>query len=726
MSNNPPTPLDAFFQKTVQQGGSSLPARPLINFLGSVSCADNPANNSTDVTISGGGSGGQYSVAVSNGLNSNLQTNGLTTIRLTTATGTFSIGGFALPGGAQPAAGALLLVENTTGESWSLVNEDSGSTPKYRVDTQRGADVILPAGPRGSAFFVYDAGDQAGVGRWVLHSIGQLPRSLNARDFGCYGNGTTDDTTAANACLAAAAALGAEAYFPYGTYVFSGNLTPGSGVRIVGDKASGASSLPGTIFQFSAGGIQINGVHNEIRDVLVVLGVSAGPALDFLATFNNAYHFFERLDIQNANTAVPMIRVGTTSSPSFLIGAQFKDCRWTHATGATQPGVLMVGDNGTLSNVRFQGIWCQSDLTATAPFFLLVGQSSENGPGGVTNANFQDLVIEQCIAGAIWLQSAQRCRISNVWIGDIAPNAPTGPMISFSKDATATYSVASSNIVVDTVQADSGTSTYGTVDFNGGVGGQAPFVLVSCKLPYVKCHGANPPFALGCNISGYDVAPVGWDGVNLTASNVAGATADFSGELQAGSAVVTGETTFNTALVPFAVEGLHGATSSYVSIYVGTNVGSESGSNYSLALGASSSILNGPLTLAAMAVKGTGYWYSYYADADGLQCNAANFPIVGNSSVNSPYGVHGYAAISCTSGGTIVPAASVYKNGILKLTGTASGGAVTIELPLGVYSKVIDNEVTGTVTIAPASGGGSSVVAAVGKQIIYCDGTNFF
>src|SRR5271166_1867282 len=51
--------IDAFFiaYNTVQIAGVALPQRPTLNFVSGATGVDNPLNNSTDITVSGGGGG---------------------------------------------------------------------------------------------------------------------------------------------------------------------------------------------------------------------------------------------------------------------------------------------------------------------------------------------------------------------------------------------------------------------------------------------------------------------------------------------------------------------------------------------------------------------------------------------------------------------------------------------------------------------------------------------
>lgn len=82
------------------------------------------------------------------------------------------------------------------------------------------------------------------TGRWLRSSATGL---INARWFGCKADGTTDDTTAAQACINAAGAIGGRAYFPAGLYRTSATLYLPYGVTIEGDGMT--EQLAGPIYK---------------------------------------------------------------------------------------------------------------------------------------------------------------------------------------------------------------------------------------------------------------------------------------------------------------------------------------------------------------------------------------------------------------------------------------------------------------------------------------------
>lgn len=229
MSQGPVGWLDEYFLKQAQDGsGNVLPARPLVQYTGTgVTVVDDPTNNRSIVTITGGGGPGQGSVTLANGLNSNIATGGQPTLRFTGPTANFSIGGLAQAG--TPSAGQTLVVRNTTTHTMTVVHEDASSTAAYRIDTQSGLPVVIPPGVKSSAVFMYDGTSS----RWMLQNIGiARPVVFHALDF-ATGNGSTDDSAAVVSAANLAAAAGAASsvvHFGTGTYRFASNTTLPTGV----------------------------------------------------------------------------------------------------------------------------------------------------------------------------------------------------------------------------------------------------------------------------------------------------------------------------------------------------------------------------------------------------------------------------------------------------------------------------------------------------------------
>lgn len=713
-----PTALDQLLIKPLAQNGTPLATRRYLNFTGTVTCNDNPnfvdpstgeIVGATDVSLSGSG-GGQNPATLSNGLNSNIGTNNLPTVRLAGPTGAFSVGGFALNSSATPGAGQALDVTNTTAQPMTVVHEDVGSTAAYRITVGQGVPVTIPAG--GKFRLVYNGASS----RWELQGSGLIYQPVvNLKDFGADPTGAVDCSTAVSDWLAYGSALGAELRAPAGTYTLHGLFALPGGTRLTGDAGPGTNALPGTIFSFTSGGFTIAATHITIENVLVLQGTSAGPTIDVLNSGNPAHIYCNRFCIMNSNTGLPMIRVGSSASPSFLIFARFSNCKWTHATGATVPGVEMFGADGDLNSVDFDHVWFQSDATASAPCFDIEGQTNSLGGAGTFSISFDKIVFETPKGGAIKLRSAYRCSLRRVLIADLN-DAQTAHLIDIDKDSTGTHSPPSGNIEIVGLQSDSGNSTHQTIYFDGTVGGQGEIILIACDAPHVGNNGptgnGNTYYALACNIGGFSGdAPWGWDGVTQTASAFSGNTMTAAGQIEAESAGY-----------PIAMRSLVGSTSTAAALYSGANLASPTANNAALQLFDTASFLSGT-SQSGLLVNGSAWLRAYLADNESLACVASDKPIVGDSVASSPYGVHGVGVQSMNAGGTVVAGAGVFKNGIIRLTGNP-GGSVTLQLPLGIYAKLIDNQTSGT-TITVQGPTGSGVTISTGKVWVYCDGTNF-
>lgn len=249
--------------KNVQSNGAPLPVRAAINLIGSVSCEDNPTNDSTDITI---GSGlGQYTETLSAGLNSNVSNNGLASLRVTSS-GAFSIGGIALPGGAAPIGGQRQSIINTSIYPMSIINGDASSTAQYRLQVGSGSKYTFLAG-KATAVFEYDAT----LSLWVLQNDGiKYPRKYDIRDFGAKVDGATDDLLAVRAAVAAAAMIGGVVYFPAGQCNLSDTVAVPTNVSIEGDHflgsvlmftgATNGLTFTGNVSTYSIGAARVSDV----------------------------------------------------------------------------------------------------------------------------------------------------------------------------------------------------------------------------------------------------------------------------------------------------------------------------------------------------------------------------------------------------------------------------------------------------------------------------------
>lgn len=151
---------------------------------------------------------------------------------------------------------ALIDWGNGSAEAISVTSAPTGTGP-YTLPCTRGIDGTTATTHSSGALVVYGATAQDfaepakhvfGNSRGLSGSAASQTHTswFNVMDptYGATGNGSTDDTTAVQAALTAAAASGGTVYFPAGQYKLSSALTItglGTGVRLIGE--SNASRL---------------------------------------------------------------------------------------------------------------------------------------------------------------------------------------------------------------------------------------------------------------------------------------------------------------------------------------------------------------------------------------------------------------------------------------------------------------------------------------------------
>ena len=124
--------------------------------------------------------GGQTTVTLSSGLNSNVATQGLTSIRIVGPTAAFAIDSFT-----AGQAGNQLEVLNATAFPLTYVNAGAGSSSANRIVVGAGASVTQSAGYQ-RADLSYDGTSH----HWTMKGAGSpYPTVFNAKDFGAQGNG---------------------------------------------------------------------------------------------------------------------------------------------------------------------------------------------------------------------------------------------------------------------------------------------------------------------------------------------------------------------------------------------------------------------------------------------------------------------------------------------------------------------------------------------------------
>ena len=137
---------------------------------------------------------------------------------------------------------------------------------------------------------------------------------FNVVDYGAVGNGSTDDTTAIRAAIAAAkAAKGGQCYFPPGVYKITDTLTIDSPVGFVGAGNNTYSVTNG-------------GTYNNVTSLIAYYGAPSKPMVNYTGRIEGVLWENIAMDCRNlANVAMKLDRVRqslfrqvTLLNPTFL------------------------------------------------------------------------------------------------------------------------------------------------------------------------------------------------------------------------------------------------------------------------------------------------------------------------------------------------------------------------------------------------------------------------
>jgi hypothetical protein len=132
--------------------------------------------------------------------------------------------------------------------------------------------------------------------------------AINVRDYGAKGDGSTDDTAAINAAIAAGGSACA-VVAPSGTYAISGQITVPDGINLLGDGNSLGNAATTFKCTSAAAGISIQGSGGTCRDfkvdgnniALLPLNRTSGSQRTFIAidAVNSAQDNFHEFGAQN-------------------------------------------------------------------------------------------------------------------------------------------------------------------------------------------------------------------------------------------------------------------------------------------------------------------------------------------------------------------------------------------------------------------------------------------
>lgn len=231
-------------------------------------------------------------------------------------------------------------------------------------------------------------------------------RDFNVMAYGATGNGTTDDTTAIQAALTAAAS-GGVVYFPPGTYLISTALAPSSGTRLTGAGAlcTTIESTASSIFTLQPGThldrVEIDHLALTVtgHDLFSGANIARSTVHDCILTQNSA-----GFSIWNAVSASLMEECVFERNEEYVYGA----------TRTVQAWVL---SGGAINQCVWRDLVCWDENSDATQYYFYV-YASTSGTANIGNT-WQNIVFEQCYGGMIKLLSTTQSLIENCKAWDV-------------------------------------------------------------------------------------------------------------------------------------------------------------------------------------------------------------------------------------------------------------------------------------------------------------------
>jgi len=331
--------------------------------------------------------------------------------------------------------------------------------------------------------------------------------------FGAKADGVADDSSAFEACLAAAAAVGGVVRLAPGSMNVGSTITLPSHVRILGqfapDAASGSFQI-GSQINFTSGSngfLVPDGSSDIVLDHLYIY-TTTGSALAFAAGTGIANIRCSHVSINHRAASVPAITAGSSSGGCGLEFSSFEHLTIALPTSASKEAIALYG--GALNTVSFPHLTIHGpgDYSNTAAFVHVEGLSGAI----VTNIHFEHVQLEEPVAGGFVLKSVTNSTIADCWAGDLQLSglgSPTAPLISILKSSTG-GAVPSGMNVISGLQSDTSWSstTHATVltDYATDLGTTA----IGCFLNYVDNGSGSSEAAgstlvtIGCQVNSYN------------------------------------------------------------------------------------------------------------------------------------------------------------------------------------------------------------------------------
>lgn len=368
---------------------------------------------------------------------------------------------------------------------------------------------------------------------------------INVRWFGAQadwnGSTGTDDAAAVQAALDALAVEAngtTDLYIPAGKYRIATELNfpsynSGSNhvpnVRIYGDGRNDFEDGYGTWLYadmssghlISTAGAPTDRVrYVSIEKMSIFQTSGSGATADDLIAVDSSATFFDmdRVCFALQNPAARFLYI-----PNAPGQVRVERVRGFMATAASVPAIeIRIVDlpapESNVFAIKFRDCMINSNATATAPIFYIVGEDE-------SNVSFDNVVLEVAGGGGIHTESIRRAVYSNVWAVDLAPTTPSAPIISI--DKTPTGETPQDHTFIGCTLLD-GTNAQATCTIYAAAGaGYGVPTLIGTRAAWV--YGAERPTALGCVNVGQVSTGAGISFIkNGWINNIAGIAADGS------------------------------------------------------------------------------------------------------------------------------------------------------------------------------------------------------
>lgn len=182
------------------------------------------------------------------------------------------------------------------------------------------------------------------ISGYVHDRGGQVFDVRNSLDFGAVGDGTTDDTSAIAAAIAAAEAVQGTVFVPPGTYLITSQLTLSGPGGLTGAGGNPGSSGAATVFLCgsSSAGILVAGPGTYEGFCVDADGTATAPLQ--VGTLSGG----DATDVSSYSTFVDVWVTGSAANGWTIYGSQansFYDCG---ATGSADDGLYVDGGAGGL------------------------------------------------------------------------------------------------------------------------------------------------------------------------------------------------------------------------------------------------------------------------------------------------------------------------------------------------------------------------------------------